>query len=130
VSVDLAAATSAGVLVLTPDQWAGDGDAYTVKGASRATPTTPPTVASVTPNTIKAGKPPTGGAPFTLHVTGTKFVHGDRVSFGGATPPTSYVSDTELTVPVDPSHWQAGQVGVMVAYSTRGPSGSVPFTFT
>jgi hypothetical protein len=121
---DWAAAQARGVAVLDPGSWSDDGDAYTLAGVSRPAPGAP-TVASLSPATLAVT-----AKPQEIAVTGTDFARGDRLSFGGATPPTNFHSDTELAVWIDPARWQAGQVGVLVAYSTRGPSNSVPFTFT
>lgn len=122
---DWAAAQQRGVAVLDPDSYTDDGDAYTLAGVSRPTPTQAPTVTALVPATAKVTD-----APLEVLVQGTGFVHGDRVSFGGATPPTSYHSDKELAVRINPAQWSAGAVNVMVAYSTRGPSNTSPFTFT
>ena len=122
---DLAADQARGVAVLDPNSWTSDGDAYTVQGVSRPKPTAAPTVGALIPNTAKITD-----APVTVRITGTGFVLGDRVVFGGATPPTSYVTDTEVRVRIDPKQWKAGVVQAMVGYTTRGPSNSLPFTWT
>jgi hypothetical protein len=124
-SVDLAQATDAGVLVLAPDQWTSDGDAFTLDGVSRPAPTTAPTVTTLVPATAQ-----TGDAPLEVLVQGSGFAYGDRVVFGGATPPTSFHSDGELAVQVDPSRWSAGTLQVLVGWSSRGPSNALPFTLT
>lgn len=114
-----------GVAVLDPSSWTDDGDAYTVRGVSRPTPTQPPTITDMTPDSLPASDPPT-----TVRIIGTDFVHGDRVSFGGATPPTSFLSDSELEVPVNPADWSRGEIDVQIAYTSRGPSNTMRFDFT
>lgn len=124
-SVDLDAATDAGRIVLVPEQYADDGDAYTLAGVTRPVPTTAPVVTALVPSTLA-----TTDAPTMVLVQGSDFVLGDRVVFGGLTPSTSYHDDSELAVIVDPSDWSAGAVNVLVGYSSRGPSNALPFTFT
>jgi|SRR4051812_43273128 hypothetical protein len=117
-------AQAAGVLV-GRDGYADDGDAYTLAGVSRPVPTSSPTITALTPATFAHTDPPT-----TVTITGTGFVHGDRVVFGGATPATNYHDDTELEVRVNPADWQPGDLSVLIAWSTRGPSAPVTFTVT
>jgi hypothetical protein len=117
-------ACAAGVAVLDPDSWSDDGDAYTVQGVSRP-PAGAPTIGALVPATLAVTDPPQE-----LLVQGSDFAREDRVMFGGATPPTSFHSDTELAIRVDPGQWSAGTVQVLVAYSSRGPSNAAPFTLT
>jgi IPT/TIG domain len=124
-SVDLSTATDDGVLVLAPEQYVSDGDAYTLEGVTRPVPTTASTITTLVPDTAATSDP-----PLDVLVQGSDFVHGDRVVFGGATPPTSYHTDSELAVRVNPADWSAGALSVLVGYSTRGPSNAVPFTIT
>lgn len=121
--IDLA--DTRGVLVVVDDGWVDDGDAYTLEGVSRPAPTAAPTVTSLVPDTAVHTDP-----PLDVLVKGTGFVLGDRVVFGGSTPPTSYHDDTELQVRLDPSRWQAGTLDVLVGWSSRGPSNALPFTVT
>lgn len=118
-------AVAQGVLVTREDGWADDGDAYTLAGVARPVPTDAPVVTAVAPATAAVID-----APLDVIVTGTGFTRECRVVFGGATPPTSFHSDTELQVRVDPADWSAGVVQVGVGFSDRGPSDTVPFTFT
>jgi hypothetical protein len=118
-------AQAKGVAVLDPSSWHDDGDAYTLAGVSRPAPTGPPAVTGTTPSTFAHTAPPTE-----LLVQGSDFTPDCRVSFGGATPPTSFHDDTELAIQVNPGDWSAGTFQVMVAYSSRGPSNAVPFTVT
>lgn len=114
-----------GVIVLVDDEWNDDGDAYTVAGVSRPEPTTPPVVSALVPDTAAHTD-----APLDVLVQGSDFVHGDRVLFGGASPPTSYHDDTELAVRIDPTDWSAGSLDVRIGYSSRGPSNALPFAIT
>lgn len=118
-------AVARGVLVVLPGTYASDGDAYTVQGVSRPVPTGPPVVSSLAPDTAAVTDP-----PMAVLITGSDFTRECRVSFGGATPPTSFHSDTELEVEINPADWSAGVIQVLVAWSDRGPSDAVPFTFT
>jgi hypothetical protein len=121
--IDLA--DTRGVIVVVDDQWRDDGDAYTLTGASRPAPTDAPVVTALVPSTLSVTDPETD-----VLVQGSGFVLGDRVVFGGATPPTGYHDDTELAIRVSPKGWLPGVVDVGVGYSTRGPSNALPFTVT
>jgi hypothetical protein len=117
-------AVTKGVAVLDPASWTDDGDAYTVQGVSRPVPTSAPVLGALVPSTLATDAPAQD-----VLVQGSGFVRGDRVVFGGATPPTSFHSDTELAVRADPSAWQAGVIQVSV-HGSRGPSDAVDFTWT
>lgn len=121
----LETALDMGVAVLDPASWTDDGDAYTIVGVSRPVPTTAPVVTALVPATLATDDPPTE-----VLVQGSDFMREDRVVFGGATPPTSFHSDTELAVYVTPAQWSAGVVAVLVGWSSRGPSDAVDFTWT
>jgi hypothetical protein len=86
-----------------------------------------PTLASVSPTTAVHGS----GADLTLTCTGTKFVTGgSSILFNGAARPTTFVSATSLTCPVQPSTFaSAGAVSVVVANGGL-LSGPQTFTFT
>jgi hypothetical protein len=118
-------AQAQGVAVLYGKGYTSDGDAYTLAGVSRPVPTTPPVVTALNPNTLPVTAPATA-----VLINGSDFTRDCRVSFGGATPPTSFHSDTELEVTINPADWSAGIVQVLVAWSDRGPSNAVDFTFT
>lgn len=114
----------AGRIVVPNTGYSDDGDAYTLKGVTRPPPGKP-TITSLTPNTAVHT-----AQPLTVKITGTNFARTDRVSIGGATPPTQFHSDKELAVDLDPRQWSAGALNVLVAYGTRGPSNALPFTVT
>jgi hypothetical protein len=82
----------------------------------------PPSVTSVTPNTGSTS----GGADVT--VTGTDFVQGATVTFGGdAADPVAFISSTELLATVPPH--AAGPVDVVVT-NPDGQSGTLANGFT
>ncbi|MDX2030165.1 MAG: DUF1800 family protein [Blastocatellia bacterium] len=66
-----------------------------------------PWVSAATPNSISFG------APFTLTITGSRFVSGAQVLWNGAPLPTSYVSSTKLTATGTAA--KAGNISVTVA---------------
>jgi len=66
-----------------------------------------PLVTAVSPNPVTVGN-------FTLTVTGTNFVSGATVSFGGQFLDTTYVSSTKLTATGTASTQQVGSVAVEV----------------
>jgi hypothetical protein len=82
-----------------------------------------PVLSNVSPATFTAGA-------YTLTVTGSQFVNGAQVLFGGAALPTSYVSATKLTA--TGSAPTAGIFGVSVSNPNPGSSasGSVNVTVT
>lgn len=84
----------------------------------------PPTLASVAPTTAVA----VTGAALTLTATGTFYVQGvSTIFFGGAELPTTWVSATSMTAPVNPASYAAGAVNVTVrTYSHE----TAPRTFT
>lgn len=105
--------------------WTDDGDAYTVQGVSRPAPTGAPVLSSLAPSTLPVDDPPT-----LLVLTGSGFTREDcRVVFGGAGPPTSFHTGTELAAAINPPDWSAGTIKVQV-WSDRGPSAALDFTWT
>jgi hypothetical protein len=69
-----------------------------------------PAITNLSPNSAAAG-----GGPFQLVITGTNFVSGATVSFGGSALTPSNVGSTQITVTVPGS-----------AFSTPGPRNVVP----
>jgi hypothetical protein len=118
-------AQAIGVAVLDPASWSSDGDAYTLAGVSRPVPAGAPQVSALDPATLAVSD-----EPQQVLVMGSDFTRDCRVSFGGATPPTSFHTDTELAVRVNPGDWQPGTIAVRVAYSSRGPSDAQDFVWT
>lgn len=76
-----------------------------------------PTLASVAPKSVNVGN-------FTLTVTGTNFVHGAAVVFGGQLLTTTYVSGTQLTAKGTATSQQVGQVQVLVQNPDPGSADS------
>lgn len=116
--------TSAGRIVIDADAPPLDGDAFTLDGVVRPEPGTP-VIDALVPDTCAADDD-----PLRVVINGSDFAYGDRVVFGGATPPTEFVSDDELAVVIDPADWSAGALTVLVGWSSRGPSNAVTFTVT
>ncbi len=73
----------------------GGGQSNTVTFTITAATNPVPTVTSLSPTGVAAGS----GA-FTLTVTGTNFVSGAFVNFGGANKTTTFVSSTQLTAAI------------------------------
>ncbi|MGB8542916.1 MAG: IPT/TIG domain-containing protein [Candidatus Acidiferrales bacterium] len=94
----------------------------TASGASSVTLWNPtPTISDVSPATFAAGA-------YTLNVTGTNFVNGAQVLFGGASATTTFVSSTQLTATATAS--TAGTFGVTVSNPNPGSSTSAAFNVT
>ncbi len=72
-----------------------------------------------------------GDTAFTLTATGTNFVQGSEIYWGGVTTPTIYVSSTELRAQIAASALTiAGSVGVTVVSQPPGGGTSEPRAFT
>jgi hypothetical protein len=67
-----------------------------IDGWTDAAPGTAPVLASLTPATAALG-----AANFSLHVLGSGFTATDVVHWDGAPVPTTFVSATELSTPID-----------------------------
>jgi hypothetical protein len=82
-----------------------------------------PTISSVSPTSFAAGA-------YTLTITGSKFVNGAQVVFGGSVLTTTYVSSTQLTAKGSES--TAGMYAVSVTNPNPGSSasGTVDVTVT
>jgi hypothetical protein len=78
-----------------------------------------PTVTAINPATAVVG-----GANFTLVVTGTGFDANSDISVGGANVPTTFVSATELSTPIDMTQWLAA-ISVPVAVYNGAVSSNV-----
>ncbi len=96
------------------DSTAGGTSAVTLWNAT-------PTIGNVSPASFPAGA-------YTLIVTGTNFVNGAQVLFGGASATTTFVSSTQLTATGTAS--TAGTFGVTVSNPNPGSSTSAPFNVT
>jgi IPT/TIG domain-containing protein len=80
-----------------------------------------PTLSSVSPASFTAGA-------YALTITGTNFVNGALVLFGGASANTTFVSSTTLTATGSAN--TAGSFGVTVSNPNPGSSTSAPFNVT
>ena len=76
-----------------------------------------PVVTGVNPNAIVVGA-------FSLTVTGTGFVSGAQVMFGGAAMATTFVSSTQLTATGTATASQVGSISVTVNNPNPGATGS------
>jgi uncharacterized protein (DUF1800 family) len=89
-----------------------------VQGSSAVTLLNPiPVIASVTPNAIGVGS-------FTVAVTGSKFVNGAKIMFGGAPLTTVFNQSTYLSASGTTTAAQAGTVNVTVQNPDPGLVGS------
>ena len=94
----------------------------TKSGASTVTLQNPiPVLTSVTPNSIGLGA-------FTITVTGSGFVSGATVNFGGQALTTTFISPIELTATGTAAATQAPSVQVTVTNPDPGTSTSGPLT--
>jgi hypothetical protein len=125
VSLDYPGAVQAGVLVVEPDGFSSDGDAYTLEGVSRPAPTGPPTLTTLNPASVAIAS-----LPRNVDITGSGFTRECKVLFGVASPVTQYVSDKTLRFRLDPASWQPGAVNVVVNSGDRGASNALPLTLT
>lgn len=85
-----------------------------------------PTITMISPNSAVAG----GGA-FTLTINGTNFVAASMVNFNGTTPPTTFVSDTQLTAAIPAAAISsAGTAALTVTNPAPGGGTSNAMNFT
>jgi large repetitive protein len=96
-------------------------------GASSNTvafPVVAPAITSLSPSFVTAG-----AAAFTLTVTGSNFVNGSQIVFGGTALATTFVNSGTLTAPVSAA--QAGRAGtISVTVVNPGGATSAAATFT
>jgi hypothetical protein len=83
-----------------------------------------PTISSLSPSSAVAGAP-----AFTLTVSGSNFVSGSTVQWGGTALTTTFVSATQLTAAV-PANLVAAAGSVNVTVVNPGPVTSAPAVFT
>ena len=90
----------------------------TLSGKSMVTLENPvPTVTAVSPTSVPVGS-------FTLTITGSKFVNGAQVMFGGQTLTTKFVSATQLTATGTTT---SAQKGMSIQLSVQNPDpGATP----
>ncbi|MEK7832564.1 MAG: IPT/TIG domain-containing protein [Acidobacteriota bacterium] len=125
-AADVANVGSATITVTNPAPGGGASNGLTL--AISSTPNPVPTLLSVNPNGAIAGD-----GDFTLIVTGTNFVPGAVVTFGGTARPTTFVSPTELRAHIMAEHVASpGTVDIVVVNPTPGggASNALPFQIT
>jgi IPT/TIG domain-containing protein len=78
---------------------------------------------------LEPSSSPIGGEDFTLHVIGTGFTDDAEVVFTGNAP-TTFVSDTELTIVAKPSEVTVPGTYPLRVVQADGTSNQVEFSFT
>ncbi len=120
---DLASVSSVSVTVFNPAPGGG-----TSGGVNFTIMNPVPTLSSINPNTRTAG-----GITFTLTVTGTSFVPTSVVQWNGATRPTAYLSNTQLTATIpstDIADTGHASITVFTPSPGGGTSGSLDLTIS
>jgi DNA-binding beta-propeller fold protein YncE len=98
----------------------------TIQSLDNQPPAPIPTITTISPDSAVAG-----GAAFTLTITGTNFVTGSLVNFGGAAPTTTFVKSTQLTAAIPAAAIASmGMVAVTVTNPAPGGGTSNSITFT
>jgi 6-phosphogluconolactonase len=98
----------------------------TIQSLDNQPPAPIPTITTISPDSAVAG-----GAAFTLTITGTNFVTGSLVNFGGAAPTTTFVKSTQLTAAIPAAAIASmGMVAVTVTNPAPGGGTSNPVNFT
>ena len=85
----------------------------------------PPVITSLVPNTVAIGAP-----DFVLRVLGTGFIPTSVIKINNVDAATTFVSDTELTTPVDMGLVLTPVVAQVTVANGADISNSVPFTVT
>src|SRR5579862_8558833 len=112
-----------GIAVLVFLAGCGGGSYQSMNNQS---PNPTPTITSVSPNASLAG-----GAAFTLTISGTNFVAGSMVTFGGSAPATTFVNSTQLTAAIPAaSVVSPGTLAVTVTNPAPGGGTSIAANFT
>lgn len=88
------------------------------------TPPVAPTLTSLTPSTAETGTP-----AVTVAIAGSGFTSSSAVTVAGAAVGSTFVSDAEVDISIDPTSASAGTVPVVVTNDTES-SGPLDFTFT
>jgi len=114
---DLAGAGTATVTVVNPSPGGGISGSISFAITSPANPA--PTLTALSPTSVISG-----GAPFTLTVTGGNFISGSKVEVNGSERVTTYQSPTQLTAAI-PATDVANPGTLQVAVRTPGPGGGV-----
>ena len=110
-------------LVLTS---CGGGTSSSSSSSSTQNPV--PGATSISPSSA-----PAGSRELTVTVTGSKFISGSVVRWGGVARTTTYVSSTKLTAVITPSDLATAGTGAVTVFNPApggGASGSVSFSIT
>lgn len=119
----LTEATDAGVLVIADGDYTSDGDAYTLAGVSRPSPTGKPVLTSLNPTQYQIGSP-----SVTLHCIGSGFDRDCVIAFAGHAERTDFHNDTDVSTLIDSQYWTAADtVRVAVVSEARGGSAAIDF---
>lgn len=94
-------------------------------GSSSVSPTPPPVLTSVSPNTVIPG-----GAGFTLTVTGSNFTTMSTVDWNGAARQTTFVSSTQLTAQIAASDIANGGTASVTVVGGGNTSGALSVVIT
>ncbi|MBP6823867.1 MAG: hypothetical protein KA368_20130, partial [Acidobacteria bacterium] len=122
-AADVANVGSAIITVTNPAPGGGSSNSLTL--AISSTPNPVPMLISFSPNGAIAGD-----SDFALTVTGTNFVPGAFVVFGGVARPTTFVSPTELRVQIAAEQVaNAGLADIVVVNPAPGGGGSNSLSF-
>lgn len=118
-SSDLAAASTANVFVLNPDNTVSNFLVFTIA----VSPSQTPTLTSISPTKTTVGAP-----GFTMTLTGFNFAAGAVAYFGNLALPTTVVSNTKLTAQVPASSLTAiARIPVTVKNPSSAASNPLPF---
>jgi hypothetical protein len=102
-------------------------------GGSKSSPPSPPITQNPRPGatSISPSSAPAGSRGLTVTVTGSKFISGSVVRWGGAARTTTYVSSTKVTAAITPGDLAtAGTAAVTVFNPTPGGGASGGLSFS
>ncbi|GEM_PF-3563514 len=114
---DLAATGSLVILVSNPPPGGGNSNSLTLTISAANNPT--PVITSLSPASI-----PVGAAAQTLIINGTGFVNTSVASFNGSNRTTTFVTATQLTIPLSASD-VANPTSLSVSVSNPAPGGGL-----
>ena len=123
---DIANLGTASITVFNPASGGGGGGVSNAANLTIATLNPAPTITQISPNLVT-----TGGAAFTLTVTGTGFTPSSTVRMNGAERLTMYVSNTTLTIQIGASeivNQSVAQINVFNAPPGGGASNTALLT--
>ena len=119
-AADIASVGTANVTVVTPPPGGGTSNAVTVDIVPPGQiPNPVPTLAGASPTVITAGQPDTQ-----VTISGAGFVQDSVVRWNGSDRPTSYVSDTTLTVLIPAADIATAGTGALTVFSPSPGGGT------